>query len=151
MAIWRMRIACWIHNTHTHTHRLYNTHCFSTVTMVARTRLIVRLHVHCLSCFFRCHKFTLLYQILASFSEKCKQLYWSLREIFWVHNKKRDCGHLVHRIWNYNISIWAACWRMKCMLITFVLKTIRKKAFGIKCSGLSFTSRTFTCNKQRFC
>jgi len=28
-----------------------NTYCFSTATMVARTRLIVTLYVHCLCCF----------------------------------------------------------------------------------------------------
>jgi hypothetical protein len=42
MAIWCMRNACWIAKatlTHTHTHH-----------MVARTRLNVKLHVHCLSC-----------------------------------------------------------------------------------------------------
>ena len=32
---------------HKHTHRICNTYCFSTATMVARTRLIVTLHVHC--------------------------------------------------------------------------------------------------------
>ena len=32
-----------------HTLRLGNTHCFSTATMVARTRLNVNLYVHCLS------------------------------------------------------------------------------------------------------
>jgi len=63
----RMRIACLITkathtHTHTHTHiyiyiRIYihthticNTDRFSTATMVARTRLNVTLHVHCLSC-----------------------------------------------------------------------------------------------------
>jgi len=54
MAIWLMRIACWIiKTTHTHTHtlRIYNTHCFSTATMVARTLLTVTLHVQCLSCY----------------------------------------------------------------------------------------------------
>jgi len=37
MTIWHMRIACWISkatNTHTHTHRLCNTLCFSTATVV---------------------------------------------------------------------------------------------------------------------
>ena len=34
-----------------HTPSFCNTHCFSTATMVARTRLIVTLYVHCLSCF----------------------------------------------------------------------------------------------------
>ena len=52
MIIWRMRIACWMPKAakHTHTHRLCNTHCFSTTTMVARTHLSVMLYVHCLSC-----------------------------------------------------------------------------------------------------
>jgi hypothetical protein len=34
------------------THRLCNTHCFSTLTMVARTHLNVTLYVHCLSCYY---------------------------------------------------------------------------------------------------
>ena len=33
------------------TNTIYNTHCFSTSTMVTRTRLCVTLYVHCLSCF----------------------------------------------------------------------------------------------------
>jgi hypothetical protein len=49
VTIWRMRIACWIPKA-TNTHRLYNTHCFATATMVARTRHNVTSHVHCLSC-----------------------------------------------------------------------------------------------------
>jgi hypothetical protein len=36
MTIWRMRILCWITKV---THTICNTHCFSTATMVARTRL----------------------------------------------------------------------------------------------------------------
>jgi hypothetical protein len=45
MTVWRMRIACWIpKDTNTHSY------CFSTSTMVARTRLSVTLYVHCLSC-----------------------------------------------------------------------------------------------------
>jgi hypothetical protein len=36
---------------HTHTHRICNAHCFSTVTMVAGTRLDVTLYVHCMSCY----------------------------------------------------------------------------------------------------
>ena len=35
-----------------HAHRpICNTYCFSTATVVSRTRLSVMLHVHCLSCF----------------------------------------------------------------------------------------------------
>jgi hypothetical protein len=30
--------------------QIFNTHCFSTAAVVARTRLIVTLYVHCLSC-----------------------------------------------------------------------------------------------------
>ena len=47
-----MRIACWILKvTNTHTLRLCNTHCFSTATMVARTRLNAILYVHWLYCY----------------------------------------------------------------------------------------------------
>jgi hypothetical protein len=46
---WRMRVACWIPKA-ADTLRLGNTHCFSTARMVVRTRLIVTLYVHCLSC-----------------------------------------------------------------------------------------------------
>jgi hypothetical protein len=62
MAIWRMRIACWLTkatdtHTHTHTHArargICYSHCFSTATMFARTRLNVTLFVHCLSCYNR--------------------------------------------------------------------------------------------------
>ena len=35
-------------HTHTHTHRLCNTKCFSTAILVARARLKVTLHAHCL-------------------------------------------------------------------------------------------------------
>jgi hypothetical protein len=53
MTIWLVRNACWIPKaTHiyTHTHRLCNTHYYSTSTMVARTPLKVTLCVACLSC-----------------------------------------------------------------------------------------------------
>jgi hypothetical protein len=35
-----------------HTLRIWNNYCFTTATMVTRTRLNVTLHVHCLSCYF---------------------------------------------------------------------------------------------------
>jgi len=51
MPVWRVRIACWVPQaTNIHTLRLCNKYCFSTATMVARTRLKVSLYVHCLSC-----------------------------------------------------------------------------------------------------
>jgi hypothetical protein len=58
-AIWRVRVACCINKatralTHTHTHtEICNTCCFSAVTMVSRMRVIVTLHVHCVSRYLR--------------------------------------------------------------------------------------------------
>ena len=49
MKIWRMRIACWIPKA-TNALILCNTHCFSTSTMVSRTRLGIMLYVLCVSC-----------------------------------------------------------------------------------------------------
>jgi hypothetical protein len=46
----RMRFACQITKA-TDTPGMCNTYCFSTATMVARTRLNVAVHVPCLSCF----------------------------------------------------------------------------------------------------
>jgi hypothetical protein len=45
----RMRLACLI-NKVANTHRMCNTCYFSTATVVTRTRLMLRLCVHCLSC-----------------------------------------------------------------------------------------------------
>ena len=50
MTMWRMRIAAGFLRLQIHTLRICNTHCFSTATMVVRTRLDVTLYVHCLSC-----------------------------------------------------------------------------------------------------
>ena len=47
--MWRMRIACWITKCYKHTPTICNTYCFSSATVVARTRLHVTLYVHCLS------------------------------------------------------------------------------------------------------
>ena len=49
MTIWCMRTACWIPKA-INTLRFCNTRCFSTATVVARTRLNLTLYVHCLSC-----------------------------------------------------------------------------------------------------
>ena len=51
MTLWRMRTACWISRAINALLRLCKIYCFSTVTMLARTRLKVTLYVHCLSCF----------------------------------------------------------------------------------------------------
>ena len=46
--IWHIRTACWLPKaTNTHS-KICNSHCFSTATMVARTRLHVTLYLHCL-------------------------------------------------------------------------------------------------------
>jgi len=37
-----------------HPLRICNTYCFSTATLVARTRLSVALYVHCLCCYVLC-------------------------------------------------------------------------------------------------
>jgi hypothetical protein len=52
MTIWRMRIACWTPKATKNILRICNTCCFSTATMVTRTRLSVTLHyVACLLTF----------------------------------------------------------------------------------------------------
>jgi hypothetical protein len=48
MTIWRMRIACWTTKA-TRSLILCVTYCFTTATMVARTRPNVTLYVYCLS------------------------------------------------------------------------------------------------------
>jgi hypothetical protein len=51
MAVWRMRIACWIPKAvNTHSEYVCNTNCFSTTTVVTRKPLKVTLYVYCLSC-----------------------------------------------------------------------------------------------------
>jgi hypothetical protein len=51
MTIWRMRIALWIPKaTNTHTHKLYNAHCFYSTRTVARMRVNVTWYLHCLLC-----------------------------------------------------------------------------------------------------
>jgi hypothetical protein len=47
--IWRMHITCWIAYGYRHTLGICNTYCFSTATVVARTRHSVTSYVHCLS------------------------------------------------------------------------------------------------------
>jgi hypothetical protein len=52
MAIWRMRIACWIPKA-TNTHSEYVIlFFFFTAIMAARARLVITLYVRCLSCLF---------------------------------------------------------------------------------------------------
>jgi len=46
----RMHIACIDTECYRHTLRICNTYCFSTATMVTRTRLHIRLYVHWQSC-----------------------------------------------------------------------------------------------------
>jgi hypothetical protein len=48
MTIWRMGIACWVTKA-TNTNPECNTYCFSTTTVVTRTRFIVTSYVHCLT------------------------------------------------------------------------------------------------------
>jgi hypothetical protein len=57
MTTWRMRFACWVPKT-TNTLRIHNTCWFVTSTVVIRTRPIVTLYVHCLSCSVCLHSVT---------------------------------------------------------------------------------------------
>ena len=45
VAIWRLRISCWIPKA-TNTHSQYVTYCSSTTKMVARTLVFITLYVH---------------------------------------------------------------------------------------------------------
>jgi len=49
--IQRIRFACWITKATDTRSRVRNTYCFSTATLVTRTRLNVTIIVHCLSRF----------------------------------------------------------------------------------------------------
>ena len=61
MAIWRMRIACWIPKA-TNTLSICNTYCSSPATMVAPSRLNVTLYERCLvHCTNHCQKHTLVW------------------------------------------------------------------------------------------
>jgi len=74
----------------THTHRVCNTRCFSTATMVARTRSSVTLCVHRLSCFLsQALLYTLISAtetkqlLLSEFVSVCVQYYMSLTCRVW--------------------------------------------------------------------
>jgi hypothetical protein len=57
MPVWRMRIACWIPKaTNTHTLTICSNCCFSTATMVGRTRHIVTLYVYVLPVLLQLYK-----------------------------------------------------------------------------------------------
>jgi len=51
IAVWRMRIACWIAKATNTLSEYVNTICLATVTMVVRTQLNVTLYVHWLYCY----------------------------------------------------------------------------------------------------
>ena len=69
VAIWRLRIACWITKV-TNTHSEYvHTYCFSTATIVARTRPNVTLYVHWPSVLF-CLSFVLFCFVFLWFSKQ---------------------------------------------------------------------------------
>jgi len=100
MIIWRMRIACWIPKA-TNTHRLCNTHCFSTVTTVTWTRFNVTLYIQCLSCWSlfaysaSCH---LKVDFLCNFSliipaNAVSQKYYELK----VFSKQRPVQYITYR------------------------------------------------------
>ena len=65
MAMWRMRIDYWITKA-TDTLRLYNTNCFSTVTVVSRRRLSIT--------FIRTFPVFFLYRTFMSVASTCDTL-----------------------------------------------------------------------------
>jgi hypothetical protein len=96
---WRVRFGCWINKaTDTHTHtvslslRICNIYCFSTAKMVARTRLNVTLHVHCLCC-------PLLYREIIAAVLRSTQ------------NKNTLCGQNVE-LWNAKHKVTTGLWRI---------------------------------------
>ena len=82
-----MRFACWINKaTNTHKFRIVNTDCFSTGTVLARTRLVVTLYVHCPpfslnASFYLCHSTNASYLSLTTFCSYQKNK-WQRLETF---------------------------------------------------------------------
>jgi len=60
-----------------HTPAICNAYCFSTATMVARTRLIVKLYVHFVSCFHQLQPddIHMIVWQTANFYEDCQEVY----------------------------------------------------------------------------
>ena len=88
MTIRRMCFARWItkathtrKHTHTHTLRIFNTHCFFTATAVSRTHLNAALYVYCDFCYRNtqhCRTFALCVHFLTT--HFCKQL-WCMSDL----------------------------------------------------------------------
>jgi len=109
--IWRMRIACWAPKA-TNTHSEY---CFSTATMVVRTRLNVTLYAHCLrgtNWRFKCDwgYFVLVHKGLRMFFvssfEICKILISDdmYGVILWAWSDGALlCKEVTGKIWNWEI------------------------------------------------
>jgi hypothetical protein len=74
-----------------HTHTICNTYGFSTATMVARTRLIVTLYVHCLYC-YRCRP------SLSNSPKVLRYIFFSPRTPFLSDN----ATHTVHNVYVTN-------------------------------------------------
>jgi hypothetical protein len=100
-----MRFACWISKA-THTHTQICNACFSTVTVVTRTRLDVTLYVHCPVLFsFKCYEedsenWTLKFKLGYTVIQYCKQC---VSEFFPGGNEtgpEVDHVHLVLRLKN---------------------------------------------------
>jgi hypothetical protein len=84
MTLWRMRNACWIPKA-ANRHSEYNTYCFSTATMVERTRLDVTFYVQCLSCCILTkltwwRHFTKLKHVARGNVKNCRQIKSCVRE-----------------------------------------------------------------------
>jgi hypothetical protein len=119
---WRMRNACWIPKA---TNRLskHNTYCFSTATMVTRTRLDVTFYVQCLSsCILTkliwWRHFTKLKHVARGTVRKCKQINSCVRE-----GNSITCQFIEHWrlpvIRNYSCKTGLLSGPVKCVLSTF--------------------------------
>jgi hypothetical protein len=102
-----MRFACRItRQVHGHTFVIFNTYCFSTATVAARTRLNVRLFVPCLSCCF-CFV-TVFYLLSRLFCETFVQNYSSINSTTGYELERFKAGAEKAGIVSYFLHIWNA-------------------------------------------
>jgi hypothetical protein len=103
--IWLMRIACWTPKA-TNTHRICNTHCFSTAKMFERTRLNCTSYVHCLSCseMFKSHKKNMFHGYVTNFLHVQYQ-YIIYRRIFITDYLRQNACNLFLNWWHTSLRL----------------------------------------------
>ena len=94
MTIWRTRFACWIPKaTHTHTHVVCNTYCFSTAAIVRSSMLYVYTYIA-----FLVEVFTVVY---TKNPRPPQQVKWPC-ESLWLWRVVNDWPSFIHVLVNYN-------------------------------------------------